>query len=83
MISAARAHDLEVMLGCMTESAVSIAAGAHLADMLDYADLDGALLLDEDVFGRSPVSADGISISPGTPGLGVTPLGSTSASDRS
>ncbi|GAB3667404.1 dipeptide epimerase [Halopiger thermotolerans] len=50
MISTARAHGLEVMLGCMTESNASIAAACHLAPLLDYADLDGALLLAEDPY---------------------------------
>ena len=50
MIHAARAHGLEVMLGCMIESNASIAAAAHLAPLLDYADLDGSLLLDDDPY---------------------------------
>ncbi len=50
MIHAARAHGLEVMLGCMIESNVSIAAAAHLAPLLDYADLDGSLLLEDDPY---------------------------------
>ncbi|QLK25893.1 dipeptide epimerase [Natrinema zhouii] len=48
MIHAARAHGLEVMYGCMTESDASIAAACHLAPLLDYADLDGSLLLADD-----------------------------------
>ncbi|MFC6786360.1 dipeptide epimerase [Halobaculum halobium] len=48
MIHAARAHGLEVMLGCMVESNAAIAAGCHLGPLLDYADLDGSLLLAED-----------------------------------
>ncbi len=48
MIHAARAHGLEVMLGCMVETNAAIAAACHLAPLLDYADLDGALLLAED-----------------------------------
>ncbi|WP_138004759.1 dipeptide epimerase [Halalkalirubrum salinum] len=48
MIHAARAHGLEVMLGCMIESNASIAAACHLGPLLDYADLDGSLLLKED-----------------------------------
>jgi L-alanine-DL-glutamate epimerase-like enolase superfamily enzyme len=55
MIHAARAHGLEVMLGCMVESSASIAAGAHLAPLLDYADLDGALLLDSDPYEGVPM----------------------------
>ncbi|WP_193308697.1 dipeptide epimerase [Halorubrum halophilum] len=50
MIAAARAHGLEVMCGCMIESNASIAAAAQLAPLLDYADLDGSLLLDGDPY---------------------------------
>jgi len=50
MIAAARAHGLEVMCGCMIESNASIAAAAQLAPLLDYADLDGSLLLAEDQY---------------------------------
>ena len=50
MIATARAHGLEVMLGCMVESNASIAAGAALAPLLDYADLDGSLLLADDPY---------------------------------
>jgi L-Ala-D/L-Glu epimerase len=50
MIHAARAHGLEVMCGCMSESNASIAAACHLAPLLDYADLDGSLLLAEDPY---------------------------------
>ncbi|MDG5758081.1 dipeptide epimerase [Natronococcus sp. A-GB1] len=50
MIHTARAHGLEVMCGCMTESNASIAAACHLAPLLDYADLDGSLLLEEDPY---------------------------------
>ncbi|MFC7325543.1 dipeptide epimerase [Halorubrum rutilum] len=50
MIAAARAHGLEVMCGCMIESNASIAAAAGLAPLLDYADLDGSLLLAEDPY---------------------------------
>ncbi len=41
MIHTARAHGLEVMLGCMIESNAAIAAACHLAPLLDYADFDG------------------------------------------
>ena len=54
-VHAARAHGLEVMLGCMLESNASIAAGAHLAPLLDYADLDGSLLLAEDPYRGVPM----------------------------
>lgn len=49
MIAKARALNLHVMVGCMTESTVGISAIAHLAPLLDYVDMDGALLLKEDI----------------------------------
>lgn len=48
MIAAARQKGLKVMMGCMTESSVGISAIAHIAPMLDYVDMDGALLLAKD-----------------------------------
>ncbi len=62
MINAARAHGLEVMLGCMTESNASIAAACHLAPLLDYADLDGSLLLAEDPFEGVPIPGGGLDL---------------------
>lgn len=50
MAHAARAHGLEVMLGCMVETNAAIAAGMQLAPLLDYADLDGSMLLAEDPY---------------------------------
>ena len=71
MIHTARAHGLEVMLGCMGESNASIAAGAQLAPLLDYADLDGSLLLADDPF-TGPVRAGGsIELDPSVPGTGA------------
>ncbi len=49
MIAHARRLGLHVMVGCMTESSIGISAAAQLAPLLDYADLDGALLLAEDL----------------------------------
>jgi L-alanine-DL-glutamate epimerase-like enolase superfamily enzyme len=48
MVHAARALGLGVMLGCMVESGLGIAAGAHIASLMDHIDLDGNLLLAED-----------------------------------
>ncbi len=55
MIHTARAHGLEVMCGCMTESNASIAAACHLVPLLDYVDLDGSLLLAEDPYDGVPM----------------------------
>lgn len=48
MIAQARQLNLKVMMGCMTESSVGISAIAHIAPLLDYVDMDGALLLAKD-----------------------------------
>jgi L-Ala-D/L-Glu epimerase len=49
MITRARQLDMKVMVGCMNESTVGSAAIAQLAPLLDYVDMDGPLLLAEDV----------------------------------
>ncbi|WP_052890054.1 dipeptide epimerase [Thermogemmatispora carboxidivorans] len=72
LIHAARAHHLQVMLGCMIESSVAITAAAHLTPLVDYADLDGNLLVDNDPFSGVRV-VQGKLILPEAPGLGVTP----------
>ena len=50
MINTARALNMKVMMGCMIETAVAISAGAHLSPLLDYADLDGNVLISNDPF---------------------------------
>jgi len=49
MIEKAKALGLKTMIGCMTESSVGISAIAHLLPLLDYVDMDGALLLKNDI----------------------------------
>ncbi|MBX5448617.1 dipeptide epimerase [Thermogemmatispora sp.] len=72
MIHTARAHHLQVMLGCMIESSLAITAAAHLTPLVDYADLDGNLLIDNDPFCGVRV-IQGKLILPERPGLGVVP----------
>jgi cell division protein FtsB len=48
MLRQAREMGMQTMIGCMVESSVGISAGAQLLPLLDYADLDGAVLLNED-----------------------------------
>lgn len=48
MVQKARKLGMKVMLGCMTESSIGISAIAHLASLMDYVDMDGAMLLKED-----------------------------------
>jgi len=70
MVHAARALGLGVMLGCMVESGLAIAAGCAVAPLCDHVDLDGNLLLAED---PSPgvVFADGVQVPADAPGLGA------------
>ena len=70
MIHAARRAHLQVMLGCMIESSLGITAAAHLAPLVDYADLDGAALLSDDPFVGATIEGGVIKI-PTAPGLGV------------
>jgi L-Ala-D/L-Glu epimerase len=73
MIMQARSMDMKVMVGSMNESTVGTAAIAHLLPLLDYVDMDGPLLLAEDV-------AAGLQFENGKvhttdqPGLGITML---------
>ena len=50
MIHTARAHDMQIMLGCFIESSVGVTAAAHLAPLCEYADLDGPLLIKNDPY---------------------------------
>ena len=58
LLHTADAHGLATMLGCMVESNASLSAAVHLAPLVDYADLDGALLLDSDAFDGVPLAGD-------------------------
>jgi L-alanine-DL-glutamate epimerase-like enolase superfamily enzyme len=72
MIAVARSLGMKVMLGCMIESSVGITAAAHLSPLVDTADLDGNLLIENDPFVGATVEA-GRLVLPDGPGLGVTP----------
>ncbi len=70
MINKARDFGLKVMLGCMTETSCAVSAAAHLSSLADWIDLDGPLLITNDLF-------DGISYINGEvklnnlPGIGL------------
>jgi L-alanine-DL-glutamate epimerase-like enolase superfamily enzyme len=72
MVHAARALRLGVMLGCMLESGLGIAAGCCVAPLCDRVDLDGNLLLREDPFPGVEL-VDGVQVAAAAPGLGVSP----------
>ena len=72
MIKRARELNLKVLIGCMSETSCAISAAAQLSPFADYADLDGALLIKNNLF-------DGITFTEGKitlndmPGIGVVP----------
>ena len=70
MISTARAHGLKIMIGCNIESSVSITAAAHLTPLVDYADLDGHLLVTNDPYIGVTVDKGKLTL-PESDGLGV------------
>ncbi len=70
MLTLARALDMKVMMGCMTETSCAISAASHLSPMVDYADLDGALLISNDLYDGTKI-VDGRVILTDRPGIGV------------
>lgn len=71
MVHCARAHGLQVMLGCMVESTLGIAAAVQLAPLVDYLDIDGAALLADDPFRGPGIEPDGTVRFNTDAGLGV------------
>ena len=70
MVHAARALGLGTMLGCMVESGLGIAAGAHIASLFDHVDLDGNILIAHDPW-PGVHFVDGVQRPSDEPGLGV------------
>ncbi len=72
MIEMARSLGMKTMLGCMISSSISVTAAAHLSPLVDYADLDGFLLISNDAYEGVAVE-NGRLILPARPGLGLRP----------
>jgi len=70
MVVLARALGMKVMLGCMTETSCAISAASHLSPMVDWADLDGALLIKNDIYDGTKV-IDGKVTLMDRPGIGA------------
>ncbi len=75
MINLARSLDMKVMIGCMTETSCAISAAAQLSPAVDFADLDGALLISNDCFSGMQVEQGRIILND-RPGIGVLPFSS-------
>lgn len=70
MMNYARAEGMKVMIGCMTETSCAIAAAAQLSPAVDFADLDGNLLITNDIF-RGTTVVDGKITLNQLPGIGI------------
>lgn len=69
----AKSLGMKVMLGCMTETSCAVSAASQLAPMVDWADLDGNLLIANDCFDGMKIVNGKVTI-PDRPGIGVLPL---------
>lgn len=72
MIRTARKYGMKIMVGCMIETSVGIAAGMSVASLADYADLDGNILISNDPF-QGTVNDLNVLTLGDKPGLGVEP----------
>ncbi|MBI3578845.1 MAG: dipeptide epimerase [Ignavibacteriales bacterium] len=70
MITLAHALDMKILLGCMTETSCGISAAAQLSPLVDWADLDGNLLIKNDVYSGTTVVNGKLVISD-KPGIGI------------
>jgi L-alanine-DL-glutamate epimerase-like enolase superfamily enzyme len=70
LIKMARALGMKVMIGCMTETSCAVSAAAQLSPLVDWADLDGNLLIDNDLFDGVTVRNGKIML-PERPGIGI------------
>lgn len=70
MLTMARSLGMKVMVGCMTETSCAISAAAQLAPMADYADLDGALLIANDIYQGMTIVDGKVTLS-NLPGIGI------------
>lgn len=73
MILLAKSLDMKVMLGCMTETSCAISAAAQLSPLVDWADLDGAELISNDIFDGTKIIDGKVTLSH-LPGIGVTKI---------
>ena len=73
MLNYARAEGMKVMIGCMTETSCAVSAAAQLSPAVDFADLDGNLLISNDLFSGVTVQDGRLCLGEGS-GIGVSRL---------
>ena len=73
MLNYARAEGMKAMIGCMTETSCAVSAAAQLAPAVDFADLDGNLLITNNLYKGMEVIDGKITLND-LPGIGLTPL---------
>ncbi|MCG6187713.1 dipeptide epimerase [Maribellus maritimus] len=71
MVNLARNHKMKVMIGCMTETSCAVSAAAQLSPKVDWADLDGNLLIDNDPYTGVKIVNGKITLQD-TPGIGIS-----------
>lgn len=74
MAELARALGMKVMVGCMTETSCAVTAAAQLSPLTDWADLDGNLLISNDIFDGIKIIDGKVTIPADRPGIGVVPV---------
>ncbi|MFO7671277.1 MAG: dipeptide epimerase [Bacteroidales bacterium] len=70
MITVARALDMKVMIGCMTETSCAVSAASQLSPLVDWADLDGNLLISNDLYEGVKVVDGKVTLNE-LPGIGI------------
>lgn len=73
MITVARALDMKVMIGCMTETSCAVSAASQLSPLVDWADLDGNLLISNDLYKGMEVIDGKVTLND-WPGIGIRKL---------
>lgn len=73
MITLARQMGMKILIGCMTETSCAVSAAAQLSPLVDWADLDGNLLINNDIY-EGMIVTDGRVTLPDRPGIGIIEL---------
>ncbi|MEN8121588.1 MAG: dipeptide epimerase [Bacteroidota bacterium] len=73
MITVAKALDMKVMIGCMTETSCAVSAAAQLSPIVDWADLDGNLLINNDLYEGIKIKKGKVTLNE-LPGIGIKKL---------